>query len=65
MLVESFSFLQEFKILFELRFTTFSQKKIPKNLENKSLRLLQKLVNLLNLGYLLISVAPGNHNLVC
>ena len=37
MLVESFSFLQEFKIPFEIRFTTFSQKKIPKNPEDKSL----------------------------
>ena len=30
MLVEIFSFLQEFKISFELRFTTFSQKKYQK-----------------------------------
>ena len=60
-----FFFPSRIKILFELRFTTFSQKKIPKNLKNKSLRLLQKLVHLLNLGYLLISVAPANHNLVC
>ena len=34
---ENFSFLQEFKISFELRFTTFSQKKISKNPKNKSL----------------------------
>ena len=34
-LVESFSFLQEFKIPFELRFTTFSQKKMPKNPEKQ------------------------------
>ena len=65
MLVESFSFLQEFRISFELRFTTFSQKKKTKNLENASLWLLQKLIILLSLGYLLISVAPGNHKLVC
>ena len=45
MLVESFSFLQKFKIPFlqkfkipfEIRFMTFSQKKMPKYLENKSL----------------------------
>ena len=37
MLVESFSFLQEFKIPFEIRFTTFSQKKMSKYPENKSL----------------------------
>ena len=30
MLVETFSFLQEFEISFELRFKTISQKKIPK-----------------------------------
>ena len=35
MLVESFSFLQEFKSPFEMRFTTFSQKKMPKYPENK------------------------------
>ena len=34
-LVKSFSFLPEFKILFELRFKTFSQKKIPKSIEEK------------------------------
>ena len=58
---EKFSFLQEFKISFELRFTTFSQKKISKNPKNKPLSLQQKLITLLNLEYLLISVAPGNH----
>ena len=35
MLVKSFSFLQELKILYELRFKTSGQKKIPKNLEEK------------------------------
>ena len=50
-LVESFCFLQEFNILYELRFTIFSQKKIPRN-KKKSLWLLQKLVTLFNLGYL-------------
>ena len=57
MLVESFSFLQEFKISLELRFTTFSQKKqkkIAKNPEKKSLSLLHKLVTLLSLRYLLV-----------
>ena len=34
-LVKSFSFLPEFKISFELRFKTFSQKKIPKSIEEK------------------------------
>ena len=34
-LVKSFSFFLEFKILFELRFKTFSQKKIPKSIEEK------------------------------
>ena len=65
MYVGSFPYFQKFRISFELRFTAFSQKKIPKTLENKSLSLLQKLVTLLSLGYLLISVAPGNHKLVC
>ena len=37
MLVESFSFCQEFKIPFEILFTTFSQKKMSKYPENKSL----------------------------
>ena len=31
MLLESFSFFQEFNISFELRFKALSQKKIPKN----------------------------------
>ena len=35
MLVESFSFLQDLKILYELRFKTSDQKKITKNLEEK------------------------------
>ena len=64
MLVKSFSFLLEFKIPFELRFTTFSQKKPPKNPGNESLWLFQKSVTLLNLRYSLISVAAGNHKLV-
>ena len=35
-LLISFPLLEEFKISFELFFTTFSQKKIPKNSKNKS-----------------------------
>ena len=35
LLVESFSFLQDLKILYELRFKTSDQKKITKNLEEK------------------------------
>ena len=62
---EKISFLQEFKIPFEIHFMTFSQKKIPKNPENKSLCLPQKLVTLLNLEYSVVSVAPGHHNLIC
>ena len=31
----------------------------------KSVLLIQKLVTFLNLGYLVISVAPGNHKLIC
>ena len=65
MLVESFTFFQEFKILFELRFTIFSQKKISNHPENKSLWQQQKLATLPNMWYLLISVALGNHKLVC
>ena len=34
MMILSFPFLQEFKILFELRFKNFSQNKISKNPEN-------------------------------
>ena len=37
MLMESFSSFQGFKISSEIRFTTFSQNKMTKYLENKSL----------------------------
>ena len=50
----SFSLLQEFKILFEIRFKTFRRKKNTKKTsksQRKSLYMLQKLV-MLNLGYL-------------
>ena len=36
MLMESFSSIQGFEISFEIRFTTFSQNKMSKYLENKS-----------------------------
>ena len=58
MLVEGFSFPQEFKISFEIRFTTFSLKKNAKISRKKSL------VTLLNLVYLLILADTGNRKFI-
>ena len=62
MLMESFYFLQEFKIPFEIRFTTFKRK--CQNIQ-KTNHSEQKLVTLFNLVYLLILMATDNHKLVC
>ena len=56
--------LEIFDISFELRFTTFSQKKISKISRKWITLTATKLVTLLNLGYLLILVVSGNHKLV-
>lgn len=65
-LVESFSFSQEFKISFWIHFKTVSRKKIPKNPENAENTLTAtKIGYLVNLGYFRISVAPSNHKLIC
>ena len=67
--MESFSFIQELTVLFEVRFKIFSEKKKKKSRKlQKLLWLLQKSVISLNLEYLVRSMAPENHKnhkLIC
>ena len=66
--MESFSFIQELTVLFEVRFKIFSEKKKKSRKLQKLLWLLQKSVIPLNLEYLVRSMAPENHKnhkLIC